>query len=623
MGDNGIYQGSGSELWGEQDGDFLKTEYRTSAASLGLATDPRLANQVDAASKHLNTGTKTIEISTIIPNVIDAIPEEHFDELKRLKEIVGAEFTLHGPLVEPSGFDRERGWSELQRQQNERQMWEALRKSNKINPEGNTVVTFHTNVGLPAPVMKSINEKTGKETIDMIGIVDNMSGNVQSIKLKEKYFPGTEINLADEQEVIKKEIESKNVEQWNKMLQNLGYHTFQGLDILDRDLQKLAMTSNLKEEKILDLYKRKDSNEMQKLTEGLTDEEKNNFKSALRDIMHGELYIRDSYVDFQNRFNDAYSLAVENMKSSNKEVKSQAQKDKEILDNYASEIRPLVETAGQDPSKIKELGNGLIKGIEVLKKVSTPSFISSLKDFAIDKTSETFSNLALRSYSTFHEHSPIISIENPPAYQGGLTTGKELRALIDETRNKFVQKAVESGMMKEKEAKKQAEKIIGATWDVGHINMLKKYGYDNDALIEQETAAVADVVKHVHLSDNFGLEHTELPMGMGNVPTERHLKMIQQYNSQVKKIIETGDWYQHFKTPPFGENLAAFGSPIYSMKMGPYWSQIQQQSGGYFAGYGLNPEVHHSMYGAGFSNLPPELGGQMSGRSRLSGAPME
>jgi len=29
------------------------------------------------------------------------------------------------------------------------------------------------------------------------------------------------------------------------------------------------------------------------------------------------------------------------------------------------------------------------------------------------------------------------------------------------------------------------------------------------------------------------------------------------------------------------------------------------------------------MYGAGFSNLPVELGGQMAGRSRMSGAPIE
>jgi len=37
----------------------------------------------------------------------------------------------------------------------------------------------------------------------------------------------------------------------------------------------------------------------------------------------------------------------------------------------------------------------------------------------------------------------------------------------------------------------------------------------------------------------------------------------------------------------------------------------------------LSISQHFSMYGSGFSNLPPELGGQLSGRARLGGAPIE
>ena len=132
------------------------------------------------------------------------------------------------------------------------------------------------------------------------------------------------------------------------------------------------------------------------------------------------------------------------------------------------------------------------------------------------------------------------------------------------------------------------------------------------------------MVKHMHLSDNFGMEHTELPMGMGNVPTKKMTEAITKYNDKVKKIIETGQWYQHFKISPFAKSLSAFGSPIYSMQMAPSWNQAYASSGGYFAGYGqMLPEQHFNIYGAGFSNLPPELGGQMGGRNRLGGAPME
>lgn len=114
-------------------------------------------------------------------------------------------------------------------------------------------------------------------------------------------------------------------------------------------------------------------------------------------------------------------------------------------------------------------------------------------------------------------------------------------------------------------------------------------------------------------------------MGMGNVPTQKHLELIEKYNKQVKKIIEAGNWYEHFKTTPLKETLADVGSPVYSMKMAPYWNQAAWKSGvgGYFAGYGLVPDVHFTTYGLGFAGLPAELGGQIQGRSRLSGAPVE
>lgn len=79
--------------------------------------------------------------------------------------------------------------------------------------------------------------------------------------------------------------------------------------------------------------------------------------------------------------------------------------------------------------------------------------------------------------------------------------------------------------MSENEAKKQAEKFIGATWDVGHINMLRKFGYEEKDIIK-EAEAVAPYIKHVHLSDNFGFEHTELPMGMGNVPLKEIMEKL-------------------------------------------------------------------------------------------------
>ncbi|MEK6827612.1 MAG: hypothetical protein AABX99_03970, partial [Nanoarchaeota archaeon] len=81
-----------------------------------------------------------------------------------------------------------------------------------------------------------------------------------------------------------------------------------------------------------------------------------------------------------------------------------------------------------------------------------------------------------------------------------------------------------------------------------------------------------------------------------------------------------------FKTPPFKETLKAFGSPIYSMQMAPYWNQSQGLQQDYFGGYGqMLPKTNYEMFGAGFSHLPSELGGQRPGAegSRMSGKGME
>jgi hypothetical protein len=287
------------------------------------------------------------------------------------------------------------------------------------------------------------------------------------------------------------------------------------------------------------------------------------------------------------------------------------------MNDFRNSIKPKLNYL-ENPDKVHELAAAVRDGVNLLRSIKeVPQIYRPIKDFAIEQGSETFANLALKSYDKFKDKSPIISIENPPAGQGIIYNGEDLNKLIEVTQKKFVQKAVKEGMS-ESEAKTAAKKMIGATWDVGHINMIRKFGAGEKEVLA-ETRAVAKNIKHVHLSDNFGMEHTELPMGMGNVPTKEMMKIVAKENDKFKKIIEAGNWYQHFQTTPFGETLSHFDSPIYAMKNASYWGPQ-----GYSSGLGtISPEVHHSMYGAGFANLPVELGGQMSGRSRVSGNPMD
>jgi len=54
---------------------------------------------------------------------------------------------------------------------------------------------------------------------------------------------------------------------------------------------------------------------------------------------------------------------------------------------------------------------------------------------------------------------------------------------------------------------------------------LRKFGFSSEDIIK-EAEKVAPYLKHVHLSDNFGLDNVELPMGMGNVDFKEVMKKL-------------------------------------------------------------------------------------------------
>lgn len=634
---NNFYEGAD---WEMQKGYGMNSDYnhgfvgyRSSASSIGFPSDPTTANQLKAVSDKISTGTKTIEVSGVnimgggSSKLIDSIPKQHFTEINRLKKLTGVDLTFHGPLVEPTGFQGRQGWNENDRILVEEEMWGAVSRGHQLDPDGNIVITFHSSNGLMDPEEKI--KKDGKEVATTVWTVDDRTGQFSPIELEKKdYFKGKEVKVSEIREKVKKQIEEKNEEDWIKALQSVSYHAYQGSHIIDNAIK---LNKNVPE-KFKQLVKEKPLEELYKLyLEGKQDQimalagpELGSLAiGALQEITHGDLYVRDSYKSFKELFNKAYDAAE---RSGDKE-------NIKRLDNFKSKIATKVEKLEKDPTMISELSETVVEGVNVLRSINPPQVIRPVRDFAIDKASESFSNVALKAYNEFGEKAPIISIENPPA-GSGLHRADDLRELVEESHKKFVKKAVESGM-KESEARKVADKLIGVTWDVGHINMIRKMGYDESDLLS-ETKKIAPYIKHVHLSDNFGIEHTELPMGMGNVPVEDELKIIEselkkKYGDkmkEIKKIVETGDWFSRtglqLKNTPVPESFAAFGSPIYSMG-GPAWNERRGMMGNYFSGRGLNPDLHHQTFGAGYSGLPVELGGQIpgQGRSRFSGTPME
>lgn len=601
-------------------------EERFPTESFALTTRPDTANQLKEVMEKLNTGVKTIELTGINPKVLEAIPEQHFEEINRLKKLVDFNLTLHGPLIEPTGIG-ERQWDESQRQNAENQMNLAIDRAHKLDPDGNIVVTFHSSNGLLEPRTRVKGEHG--EIDARIAVINERTGQFGQLPRtgKEHFEKEEGKNLKAD---LIKEVEETNKKRWLDEISQVSIGITRGQEQLSeitqfRDILKKNDTLKKlvpeKEDAYLELYKlAKDNPEQyQSALDNIELEDKDAariLKRQVNGLSVADNFIKNSYVQFKDLFNEAYEAA-------------ESDQDKKELEKIRKDIAPKVLGYKDDPTKISDLAEEVTRGIRLIDSVTRknpPKIWKPLEEFAIEKASETFANVALQGFQKYKDSAPIISIENPPVGMG-LSRAEEIKKVIKEAQKKFVEKAKDKGVS-EDEAKKQAEKLIGATWDVGHINMMRKYGYDESDILK-ETEKIAPFVKHVHLSDNFGMEHTELPMGMGNVPTKKHFELLKKYGKQVeklKKVIETGDWYQHFQTSPLSETLAAFGSPIYSMQMAPYWNkQIGAGgAGGYFAGFGLNPDYHHSVYGAGFAGLPTELGGQIPGqRNRLSGTPME
>jgi len=575
-----IYQGGYSSF---NQYPNLSPETPVEAKDLGLTTDFKSANILQEINSKLSSGIKHIEISPISPDVFESIPKEHFKEARREAELVGAELTVHGsPQLEASGMTNQ-GFTESGREAVERQMNEVVERAHELNPDKSAPVVFHSSAGLPGQMTTK-----GKDAEEAY-IINTETGAMNKIPLKERFFPGEEKKMN-----IQNELKNENEQAWTQNISHINYYAHIGAgQLIDAQVVK----------HIVD----------EKKTQGISLNEQE--KQLIQQYNFGKSYIEDSYRGLRELFN----------KASRKSTSEDAEKIKQ----FYNQIESKAEKIKQNP---KDMNNAYLmkeiveEGTNVLQTLSAPETIQDLNTFAKKKTVDTFSNIALNSYNKFKENAPIISIENPP-YGGAFSSGEELKSLIDDTRDKFIEKAKKQGIS-ESEAKKQAEKLIGVTWDVGHINMMRKYGYEKEDLIKQ-TKAVAPLMNHMHLSDNFGFEHTELPMGMGNVPMKEIMEQIGKEGYDGKKIIEAGNWWQHFSEQggtPLESTLKAFGSPIY--QGGPSWNQALGFHQDYFGGYGMMlPSGNYNMQGSGFSmaSLPTELGGQMPGAqgSRMSGRGME
>ncbi len=616
--------------------------YHLSVKDIAYPTDPLTANQLKKVSDKISTGAQNIEVSGLgltgggPMKHLASIPRQHWKEIDRLRKLTGVDLTFHGPLVESTGYSRG-NWSEDQRKEAETQMKAAVELAQQMNSddkEKGIVMTFHSNNGLPeverSVVVGRNPDGTPKEEIVQMSVVNTRTGQIGSLPAPKFDY------LLNKNQTAIEALDEFNQKQWQQQIESVFINNnrarrelVETLTATEKVSDKIKKINPNLKNGIFDAYKdyMEDPDKYKQILNGLEDPQAVAvFQSSIANLRDAGFFVEESYNQLKELYSEAYEKASTDSKK--QEVIKQ-------LEKYRTELIPVYQKFKKNGTNLLEFQEKINDGVRLLRDEKvTPKLFTPLKEWAVDKGSDTFSEVAMHAYNNAkkYDRAPgIISIENPPAGMSGLTRADEIASLVEASRKKFIVKAVKQGMS-ESEAKRVSEQIIGATWDVGHINSIQKWGYNRKDVIAQ-AKKIGPYVKHMHIADNLGFEDAELPIGMGNVPIDEILASNPNFK-KVKKAIETGDWFSrqggmNMAYTPVRESLAGLSASVYSMGepgQSAYWNQAINSSGNYFGGLGdINPQVHHSIYGGGFGGLPAFLGGEIPGRqsSSFSGTPME
>jgi hypothetical protein len=577
----------------------FSTGYTLSASKIGAPTKPDTANQIAEVTARLNEGMKTVEAGALSPEVFEQIPQQQFKEIDQLARLTGSEVTVHAPMIDPSGFTRE-GWSESQREEAERQLYGVVQKSHALNSKGNVPVTIHSS-GIPAWEWNASLPKSEQGKFMMVA-VNQETGQLVPLKREERFYP--------ERKKIwtaKDELESLNDTEWSTKLVSAEHYKKQAEEIMHGTRQELNPI----------LLKEASGEE-------LNEAERAKKAEILSRVMQADRFLDHVNASLRSDYHIAYKY------DDNKEVRQRLEESAAPFKDYYKiktivyqKLRSGEEPTAQELLKFGEMGSmassSLLKGL----MASEPKLYAPVEDFAIKHSAETIGNVAFKAYSEFKEKAPVIALENffP---EMAFSRADQLKNLVEESKQRLITRLVDEKNLSESKAEMIAEKLIGVTWDVGHINLLRKAGYTEKEIVE-ETKKISPYVKKVHMTDNFGYSDSHLPPGMGNVPVKKMMEELEKAGFSGKTIMEAGGFVQHFKVSPHPYALEAMGAPIYGEAGAPSWGAARGAHGAYFSGYGpFLPEQSFSIYGAGFSGLPTELGGQIPGKqSRLTGTPVD
>lgn len=671
---------------------------------LATTTNPFVPKQLEEFGKMLNTGMKNFEIGTLEMKNFETIPDEHLKEIRRLSKLTDTNVSMHGPMMDWSGFGEKGKWSEQTRKEAEGKMLSVMKRAEILNDKGNMPVVFHA-------AHQSFSNFYDK-TFDSKEKKDKLIESLEFLKSEAEKQKKEAEKYGDKEKIKEQEARIKSFENNREGFSNGTKQIVRVLGIVNTDTgestgieieEKYVMGSDGKSHKVIfDPYSRLDeynrmlwTKEKMNFNQLHEQEEQTNrrMESPVRELMQ----IRDNLKKLEEldqkkeldeagreRKEELGRIYSENSKIMNSETNALQEhvriirRDREHLkEEIASKFFKLAtkEQEGEFEKKAVELNKQLEKAREDYdKKISeskedyernywrnkleskkaeiefqtigamaTPKIFKPLEEFAQDKFAETVSNVlsefAKGKTTGELNKAPMMCIENwvPTS---PMSRGDTLREGIRKSREKFAEKLLANAdFLKENknEAKEKAnqvaERLIGATWDMGHINQLRQSGIEGKELqrtVIEETQKIADMVKHVHITDNFGFEDSHLAAGMGNVPIREVLETLEKRGFKGRGILESGGVINAFGIQPHHIDLEYFHAPIYNNGIDaktklqkvrpPYWSA--EYPNFYTDTFIEYPQQHFNMYGSGFSTLPKSLGGEAgTSNSRFSNTP--
>ena len=654
-----------------------------SFGNMGTSLNPGQANQLQQLNNMISSGQGGAEVITLQKNIWETIPLQHFDEMRRLSTLTGFEPTIHAPLIEPSGLTQGPGGgtvvSEETRRSEGRHINEVLNRAVQLvdlNNPRNISVNVHPSM-IPGPIYRIAQEsltdtngnllrdesgkafrEKGKEYLDADFAVDPESGQMVPLKFEVKYRPAEKVGESEKIEVMspQEQLKKYNKDLWKKQVME----AFSSPELQIAEIKVRRQNGQMTEDQA-DAYIERISENIKEQTKELFDDLK---KHAQFEPHNWELLTKSpdwaSFTAKKKEDLESSKKLYENLKQTANEENIKISKNiNEAKDQEKKAINETEKKAIQAlrldlEAKQAHVWDGFFKKLrdESDRRPESgfiPSKLIPLEEFSMERTSRTFAEAAVSALEEAGRVAkkkgvnpldivPMVNIENMPANQQAFGRAVPLARLVEETRIKTAD-ALERKGYSRAEAVKVAEKIVGATWDVGHINMLRAAGYEEKDIIE-EAKKIAPLVRHFHITDNFGSTDSHLAPGQGNAVPTKQVEAIRKaaaeagagLSPQTKEIMEIGGFVEHQRVSPWPDTLSYMNSPIYETEATPAWSDTSGDIGSsyfsgsssYVAGYGnILPEQHFGMYGSGFTGLPV-LGGQMGGgdKSKFTGTPM-